>query len=225
MGRREELFEHVKRNVIIGVVREEDPETALQLARTYAEHGLRLIEITMTTPDAIGILERLVEQYGGGGIIFAAGTVRGSNMAAEARRAGAQILVSPHTDVTVIDYAIEHDLFCVAGAATTTEIIHAWELGANVIKVYPAGLLGGPDYIRTIRQPIRDVPMLAGGPVAIDQIEPYLTAGAVALNMAGSIAPPDLVRAKKWDDVGRHIAMALSTVQSWRSTRVESVVH
>ncbi|MGH9456631.1 MAG: bifunctional 4-hydroxy-2-oxoglutarate aldolase/2-dehydro-3-deoxy-phosphogluconate aldolase, partial [Thermoanaerobaculia bacterium] len=149
--------------------------------------------------------------------------VRGSNAAAEARRAGAQILVSPHTDIAVIDYALEHDLLCVAGAATTTEIIHAWEAGANIIKVYPAGLLGGPDYIRTIRQPIRDVPMLAGGPVSIEQIEPYLEAGAVALNLAGSLAAPELVRQRSWDQITRRAAMAVSVVQSRKASA--AVVH
>lgn len=225
MNRREELFDHITRNVIVGVVREDDAETGWEIARAYAENGLRSIEITMTTPDALDLIARLVRRYGESGVVVAAGTVRGSTAAAEARRAGAQILVSPHTDPTVIEYALEHDLFCVAGAATTTEIIHAWEAGANLIKVYPAGLLGGPDYIRTIRQPIRDVPMLAGGPVGMEQVEPYLDAGAVALNMAGSLAVPDLVRQGAWDQIGKRVAMAVSIIQARHRTAAEPVVH
>ena len=83
--------------------------------------------------------------------------------AAMARRAGAKIIVSPHTDLQVIEYANENDMLCVAGASTPTEIIRAWEAGCDIVKVYPAHYLGGPDYIRTIRGPIRDVLMLAGG--------------------------------------------------------------
>ncbi len=225
MNRREELFDHVTRNVIIGVVREDDADAAWEIARTYAENGLRAIEITMTTPDALDLIARLARRYADSGVIVAAGTIRGSSAAAEARRAGAQILVSPHTDPTVIEYALEHDLLCVAGAATTTEIIHAWEAGANLIKIYPAGLLGGPDYIRTIRQPIRDVAMLAGGPVAIEQIDPYLDAGAVALNLGGSLAVPDLVRQRAWDQIGKRVAMAVSVIQARHRTAAEPVVH
>ncbi|HVR43797.1 MAG TPA: 2-dehydro-3-deoxyphosphogluconate aldolase [Thermoanaerobaculia bacterium] len=224
MSRRDELFQHVARNVIVGVVREDDAEAAWGLAKTFAESGLRAIEITLTTPDAFEIIARLVRRYGEAGVVVAAGTVRGSNAAAESRRAGAQILVSPHTDLGVIDYAAEHDLMCVAGAATASEIIHAWEAGANLIKIYPAGLLGGPDFIRTIRQPIRDVPMLAGGPVAIEQIEPYLEAGAVAMNLAGALAPPEVVRTGAWDQVTRRVAMAVSVVQS-RRAHAEPVIH
>ncbi|HUP66024.1 MAG TPA: bifunctional 4-hydroxy-2-oxoglutarate aldolase/2-dehydro-3-deoxy-phosphogluconate aldolase [Thermoanaerobaculia bacterium] len=224
MSRRDELYQHVVRNGIVGVVREDDSEVGWEIARAYAENGIRSIEITLTTPNPFELIARLMRRYGESGIVVAAGTVRGSNAAAEARRAGAQILVSPHTDLSVIDYSIEHDLLCVAGAATATEIIHAWEAGAGLIKVYPAGLLGGPAFFRTIRQPIRDVPLLAGGPVAIEEIEAYMEAGAVALNLAAALAPPDLVAAGAWDQVGRRVAMAVSTFQS-RKSASESVVH
>ena len=85
-----------------------------------------------------------------------------------------------------------------AGAATTTEIITAWEKGADIVKVYPAHHLGGPDFIRTIRGPIRDVPMLAGGPVPLDEIDSYLDAGCVAVNLGASLALPELVRDEQW---------------------------
>ena len=134
-----------------------------------------------------------------------------------ARRAGAQIIVSPHTDPHVIEYANENDLLCVAGAATCTEIIRAWELGADIVKVYPAHHLGGPDFIRTIRGPIRDVLMLAGGPVPLDEIDAYLDAGCVAVNLGGSLAVPDLVRDEQWEEIGRRVVLATSIVASRRA--------
>lgn len=216
MSRRESLFRHVTEHVIVGVVREEDVTTAWSLARAYAEHGIKAIEITLTTPDALNLISRVATTYGDRGIIVAAGTTRGANAAAEARRAGAQILVSPHTDLSVIEYAMEHDLFCIAGAATATEIIHAWEAGASLIKVYPAGLLGGPKYIETIRQPIRDVPLLAGGPVQASEIEAYLAAGAVGLNLAAALAPRDLIRAGDWTAIGAKIEETVAMIRSFR---------
>jgi 2-dehydro-3-deoxyphosphogluconate aldolase/(4S)-4-hydroxy-2-oxoglutarate aldolase len=147
-------------------------------------------------------------------VVLAAGTVRSSDEAAAARRAGAEILVSPHTDVRVIEYALEHGLLCVAGAATPTEIIRAWEAGAGIVKIYPARHLGGPDYIRTIRGPIRGVPMLAGGPVGLDEIESYLDAGAVAVNLGTSLAPPDRVKAGDWEAIAKLAQRAIGIIRA-----------
>jgi 2-dehydro-3-deoxyphosphogluconate aldolase / (4S)-4-hydroxy-2-oxoglutarate aldolase len=217
MTRKNDLLARLQRDVIIGVVREENPEVAMSVARAYAAGGIQNIEITLTTPDALSIIENLRPEFDAKGIALAAGTVRSANDAAAARRAGAAILVSPHTDISVIDYATEHDLFCIAGASTPTEIIRAWEAGADLIKVYPAIHLGGPDYIKTIRQPIRDVPMLAGGPVALNQIEAYLDAGVIAMNLAGSIAVPDLVQAGNWKEIETRASLAVSIVRSRNS--------
>ena len=213
---RKELLARVQTEQIIGVVRENTVEAALAVAHAYARNGIRIVEITLTSPDAIELMATLSEQYANE-IVVAAGTCRSTNDAAMARRAGAQIIVSPHTDPQVIEYANENDLLCVAGAATCTEIIRAWELGADIVKVYPAHHLGGPDFIRTIRGPIRDVLMLAGGPVPLDEIDSYLDAGCVAVNLGGSLAVPDLVRDEQWEEIGRRVVLATSIVQSRRA--------
>ena len=214
---RKELLARVATDQIIGVVRENSTESAAAVAEAYAQNGIRILEVTLTTPDAMELISTLSQRYGSDGIVIAAGTVRSSNDAALARRAGAQIMVSPHTDVHVIEYAVENDLLCIAGASTPTEIIRAWEAGCDIVKVYPALYLGGPDYIRTIRGPIRDVPMLAGGPVPLDTIETYLDAGCVAVNLGPSLAVPDLVRTRQWEEIGRRVILATSIIQSRRS--------
>ena len=211
---------------IIGVVREDTLEAATAVADAYARNGIFIIEITMTTPDAIDLIALLAEKYASQNAVIAAGTIRSTNDAALARRAGARIMVSPHTDVRVIEYANENDLMCVAGASTPTEIIRAWEAGCDVVKVYPAQHLGGHDYIRTIRGPIRDVPMLAGGPVPLDQIDSYLDAGCVAVNLGSSLAVPDLVRTAQWEEIGRRALLATSIIQSRRDVvERETYVH
>lgn len=225
MTRKKTLFANVHQESIVAVVREESAEVAYDVARAYARGGMKNIEITLTTPDALSIITALAGEFSQRGIVMAAGTVRSAEDAAMARKAGALIIVSPHTDLRVIEYAAEHDLLCVAGAATTTEIISAWNAGADIVKVYPALHLGGPAYIRTIRQPIRDVPMLAGGPVALDQIAAYLDAGAVAVNLGGSLAEPALVRDRKWDEIAARAATATSIVSAHKGTQVETTVH
>ncbi len=218
---RKELFEKVSMEQIIGVVREESVEAAESVAEAYARNGIRILEVTLTTPDAFDLISRFAQTYAALDVVIAAGTVRNGNDAAQAHRAGAQIIVSPHTDLRVIEYAAENDLLCVAGAGTATEIIRAWEAGCDIVKVYPALYLGGPDYIRTLRGPIRDVALLAGGPVPLDTIESYLDAGCIAVNLGASLAVPDLVKSEQWEEIGRRALLAKSIVQS-RNADVES---
>jgi len=211
---RKELFEKVSMEQIIGVVREDSVDAAESVAEAFARNGIRILEVTLTTPEAFDLIARFAQKYAAQDVVIAAGTVRNGNDAAQARRAGAQIIVSPHTDVRVIEYANEHDLLCVAGAGTATEIIRAWEAGCDIVKVFPALYLGGPDYIRTLRGPIRDAPMLAGGPVPLDTIESYLDAGCIAVNLGATLAVPELVRTEQWEEIGRRALLATSIIQS-----------
>ena len=222
---RKELLERVCSEQIIGVVREDSAVAARAVADAYARNGIGIIEITLTTPEAFDIIATVAQKYAGDDIVVAAGTVRSSNDAAMARRAGAQAIVSPHTDVRVIEYCVENDLLSIAGAGTATEIIRAWEAGSDIVKVYPAQFLGGPDFIRTIRGPIRDVPMLAGGPVPLDMIDAYLDAGCVAVNLGPSLAVPDLVKSQQWEEIGRRVMLATSIVQSRKDIQTDTYVH
>ncbi len=221
MGRKE-LLAKISSQQIVGVIREDSAQNAAAVADAYAQNGIRIIEVTLTTPDAFDLITNITRRYAGDDITIAAGTVRSSNDAAMARRAGAEIIVSPHTDVRLIEYAIENDLLSIAGAATVTEMLHAWESGCDVVKVFPAPQLGGPDYIRAIRGPIRDVPMLAGGPVSLDAMDGYLDAGCIAVNLGAALAVPDLVRSRQWDEIARRVILAISIVQSRRNTTVDS---
>src|SRR5437868_5759945 len=185
---RKELLAKVQTHKIVGVVREDSVETAEAVADSYARNGIRIIEITLTTPEAFDLLAKLVQRYADQEITFAAGTVRTTNDAAAARRAGAQIIVSPHTDVPVIEYAVENEMLSIAGAGTATEIIRAWEAGSDIVKIFPALYFGGPDYIRTIRGPIRDIPLPAGGPVPPRSTASYLDSRCVAVQLGVSLA-------------------------------------
>lgn len=221
MRSRDEVVSSIREQGIIGVVRFERAELAAGTAEAYADHGLKNIEITMTTPGALDLIADLAHRFGGDGVVIAAGSVRGAEEAQLAHEAGAEVLVSPHTDLGVIDYAKSNGLACVAGATTPTEIIRAWELGASIVKIYPARLLGGPDYIRTIRQPIRGVDMLAGGPVSVEELAPYFDAGVMAVNMGDALAPLAFVEQNRWDEVGQRVRHALQAFQAWKKEQSE----
>lgn len=222
MRTKQDVLSSIKDQGIIGVVRFERAELAAGTAEAYAQHGVKNIEITMTTPGALDLIADLSHRFGDEGVVIAAGSVRGAEEAHLAHEAGAEVLVSPHTDPAVIEYAGDNGLVCVAGASTPTEIIRAWELGASIIKVYPARLLGGPDYIRTIRQPIRGIEMLAGGPVSVEELEPYFNAGVVAVNMADALAPLSFVEQNRWDEVGERVRHALGAFQTWKTEHAEN---
>ena len=211
---RKDLLTRVLHEQIVGVVREDSHISAEAVADAFASNGIHIVEVTLTTPDAFELIALIAQRYASQEITVAAGSVRNTNDAALARRAGAQIIVSPHTDTHVIEYAAENDLLCVAGAATATEIIRAWDAGCDLVKVFPAHFLGGPDFIRTIRGPIRDIPLVAGGPVPLDMIDSYLDAGCVAVNLGASIAVPELVKTQQWEEIGRRAMLASSIVQS-----------
>ena len=224
---RKELFEKVAMEQIIGVVRENSVAAAESVAEAYRAKWDSNPRGDVDHAGGVRAHRAIrAERSRRMDVVIAAGTVRSANDAAQARRAGAQIIVSPHTDVSVIEYANEHDLLCVAGAGTATEIIRAWEAGCDIVKVFPALYLGGPDYIRTLRGPIRDVPMLAGGPVPLDTIESYLDAGCIAVNLGASLAVPDLVNTEQWEEIGRRALLATSIIQSRNvAITADSYVH
>src|SRR5438105_7675703 len=134
---RKELLTKICSQQIVGGVREDSVEAATAVADAYAKNGIRILEITLTTPDAFELISTISKRYAGDDVTVAAGTVRSSNDAALARRAGAEVIVSPHTDVRVIEYAAENDMLTIAGAATATEILRAWEAGCAVDQIYP----------------------------------------------------------------------------------------
>lgn len=217
----EDVLSVVRDSTIIGVVRYEDAAWGAMVARTFADAGLKCVEVTMTTPGAIDLISELAYNYRDSGVVIAAGSVREIDEVDRVVDAGAEIVVSPHTSERVIEKTLERGRVSVAGAATASEVIRAHELGASIVKVYPARLLGGPEWFRTVGQPIRGIEMLAGGPVDTDEIHDYLGAGAVALNMGGSFAPVDLIEANDWEAIGGRVREAIEEVERFRSNEAE----
>lgn len=197
---------------MVAVVREESGDHARGVATALVDAGAPVIEVTLTTPGALDLIAELARSRDH---LVAAGTVLTENDVARARRAGAAIIVSPHYDHSVVGATLNTGLISVAGAGTVTEMIAAHRAGAHVIKVYPARCLGGPTFIRTIRQPIRNIEMLAGGPVDLDEITNYFDAGCIAVNLGGSLAPADAVRAGDWARVRANTEKAVEIISRY----------
>ncbi|MFJ8793017.1 bifunctional 4-hydroxy-2-oxoglutarate aldolase/2-dehydro-3-deoxy-phosphogluconate aldolase [Streptomyces sp. NPDC102462] len=172
----------LQRNRLVAIVRGSDPKAALAGVLALAEEGVRLIEISLTTPDAETVITRAVEETGADAVI-GAGTVVTRQDALRARDAGAQWMVTPALD-NGFEHAVALGVPVLAGALTPTEAVTAMRSGAAAVKLFPASL-GGPGYLRALRDPLPDTPFVPVGGVDAEAARAYFAAGAVAVG-AGS---------------------------------------
>jgi 2-dehydro-3-deoxyphosphogluconate aldolase/(4S)-4-hydroxy-2-oxoglutarate aldolase len=182
----------LRRSPVVGVVRTASFEEAARQARLFADAGIELVEITFSVPDAARLVrEMLARRPQGGPPWIGMGTVTTAGRAHEAVQAGSEFIVTPNVSADVARIVRDAGLYLVLGALTPTEVVLARELGADLVKVYPLPPVGGPHYLSTIRQPLGDIPMLAGGGFSVDEIPAYLRAGAVAFGIGAPLIGAD----------------------------------
>ena len=171
---------------LVGVIRTPSREEAEHRARLFIAGGIRLVEITFTVPGATDLVRQLLaEREGGDGASYhvGMGTATTGDRARQAVEAGSEFVISPNVSSEVAGVVREAGRFLLLGAATPTEIFNAHQAGADLVKVYPLPALGGPDYLRVVRGPLGDVPMLAAGGFGPEEIAAYREAGAVAFGI------------------------------------------
>lgn len=178
---------------IVAIVRGQSDELILKAIEAVLEGGVNVIEVTFTVPNALRIIEKLAGQLSDD-VILGAGTVLTPEKAASAVDAGAQFIVSPHTSISVIEMAKSRRVPVCPGALTPTEVVTAWQAGADVIKIFPANVMG-PKYLRDLHGPLPDVPFMPTGGVNLSTAREYLENGAVALGVGG-----DLINKKLMDE-------------------------
>ncbi len=171
---------------VIAILRGQRAEHLDAVLDTLVEAGIRSLEVTLNTPDALGALARAVTRLGSTGVALGAGTVRTPADADAALGAGAQFLVCPHTDPALGERARRAGAGWLPGAFTATEIMTAWGYGATAVKLFPARL-GGPRYLRDLREPLNDIPIVPTGGVAPDTVADWFAAGAVAVGAGGPL--------------------------------------
>ncbi|HSJ28500.1 MAG TPA: bifunctional 4-hydroxy-2-oxoglutarate aldolase/2-dehydro-3-deoxy-phosphogluconate aldolase [Acidimicrobiia bacterium] len=162
---------------VIGIVRRLPPDVVPEAARAAFDAGLRYLEVTMDSDDALGVIRAVTRHHSGVGV----GSVTRVEQVTHAREAGAEFVVMPITRVELIQAAVESGMAAFPGAATPTEIDLALRSGATAVKVFPAEQLGGPGYVRAILSPLGDPPLIPTGGVTPANAAEYLRAGAVAL--------------------------------------------
>lgn len=182
---------------LVAVIRAATNDAAIGAARAAIRGGVRLVEITFTVPDAPAVLRALA----GENATLGAGTVLTAAEAHAALAAGAHFLIAPNVSAAVGAVARERGVFWCPGAYTTTEIVAARDAGAHVVKVYPVGVAGGPDYIKVIRDPLPGIPMLAAGGTHLGNVQAFLAAGCVGIGLGAALADPALAAAGRFDEI------------------------
>ncbi|RZQ59340.1 bifunctional 4-hydroxy-2-oxoglutarate aldolase/2-dehydro-3-deoxy-phosphogluconate aldolase [Amycolatopsis suaedae] len=170
---------------LVAILRADDTSRFTAVGRVLRDSGVRLLEAALTTPGAPEAITELVRELPD--VIVGAGSVREPGDVDTAAEAGAAFLVTPTVNPAVLARAEELKLPVLAGAYTPTEIDQAWRLGATAVKLFPAAQAGGVDYVKAVRAPLPDVPLVPTGGVGPQDVRPYLDAGAVAVAVAGPL--------------------------------------
>ncbi|GAA2633528.1 bifunctional 4-hydroxy-2-oxoglutarate aldolase/2-dehydro-3-deoxy-phosphogluconate aldolase [Dactylosporangium fulvum] len=174
-------------------LRENEPDDAI--ATALLDGGVDIMEVTLPTPGSLDAIRRWSTQAG---VVVGAGTVRTASDAHAAIIAGARFLVTPTTATDVLDVAGAAGVPVACGALTPTEIDLAWHRGAAVVKVFPVAALGGAGYLRAVREPLHDVPLLPTGGVSLKNINSYAQLGCVGAGIGSALVSADLVADRRW---------------------------
>lgn len=182
---RDEQVRLIEESGIIAIVRFDRPEQLIQVAQAIRAGGVGIIEFTMTTPNALDIIEESGREFGDE-VLLGAGTVLDAETARAAILAGAEFIVSPTLDPEVIEVCRRYSKVVIPGAFTPTEILTAWQRGADFVKVFPASF-GGPGYLKAIRGPLPQVKLIPVGGVSLENTADFIRAGAVAVAVGGNL--------------------------------------
>jgi 2-dehydro-3-deoxyphosphogluconate aldolase/(4S)-4-hydroxy-2-oxoglutarate aldolase len=190
MSRHDDL-QRVLRSGLVAIIRANSGEQLVQVARALYEGGIDVIEVTFTVPNAVEVLAAVKRELGRQ-ILLGAGTVLDPETARAAFLAGAEFLVSPVVNRDVIRMGLRYDKLVMPGAFTPTEILSAWESGADVVKLFPAEI-GGPAYLKALKGPLPQVRILPTGGVNLQTLPDFFQAGACAVGLGSSLVEKDAV--------------------------------
>ena len=183
---------------IIPVVRAKSAEEAMRIVEAVKEGGINTMEITMTVPGAIEVMEKVAKKFGDD-VLLGAGTVLDNETARMSILAGAKFIVGPCLNVELIKTCRRYSKVVIPGAMTPTEILRAWEMGADIVKVFPAGNLGGPSYIKAVKAPLPQVLLNPTGGVNLGNAGDFIKAGASVISVGSALVDKKAVEEKKFE--------------------------
>ncbi len=180
---------------IVAVVRTGSAEEAMEVCKAIVKGGIKHIDVTMTIPGAIDVIKEF-KRVTGDEVVVGVGTVLDSETAKAAILAGAEFVVTPTLNLKIIEVCHSYDKIVMLGAFSPTEILAAWEAGADIVKVFPAGVVG-PKYLKDIKGPLPQIRLMPTGGVNLENASDFIRAGAVAIS--ASLVGQEVIREKKYD--------------------------
>lgn len=196
-------------NKAIAIIRSPQINLGLAMARAVAAGGIKLIEITWNSDRPEELISKLRRQFPD--CTIGAGTILNSSQLETAISAGAQFIFSPHLDCNLLETALHrYNVPLVPGVFSPTEIVRAWQAGANIVKLFPIQALGGANYIKSLQGPLSQVGMIPTGGVTIDNSRAMLDAGAVAVGLAGNLFPAAAVTTQNWSEITKRTQLLLT---------------
>jgi len=199
---------------VVAIIRAESAQEAIDVCLAIAKGGVKPIEITMTVPGAIEAIKELKGTLQGK-VLLGAGTVLDPETAKAVIYAGAEFVVAPTLNLEVIKVCRRYSKIVIPGAFTPTEILTAWESGADIVKIFPARV-GGPKYVTDIRGPLPQIRLLPTGGVELDNTPDFIKAGAVAVAVGTSLVDKKAVKEKKFDIITENARKFVEAVKSAR---------
>jgi 2-dehydro-3-deoxyphosphogluconate aldolase/(4S)-4-hydroxy-2-oxoglutarate aldolase len=201
---------------IVPVVRTASAEGAIQAVEAIYAGGVRAAEITMTVPGAIHALEKVADRFGGK-IVLGAGTVLDPETARACMLAGAEFFVTPSLRLSTIEMVKRYSKVICPGALTPTEVLTAWEAGADVVKIFPCGNVGGPKYIKALKGPFPQIEMIPTGGVNLETAGEFLKAGACAVAVGGELVDARSIQEGRFDIIENRARQYLAAIAKARS--------
>lgn len=201
---------------IVPVVRTATAEAAIKAIEAIYNGGIRAAEITMTVPGAVKALEKVADQFGDK-LVLGAGTVLDPETARICMLAGAQFFVTPALNVKTIEMARRYSKAICPGALTPTEVLTAWEAGADVVKVFPCGNVGGAKYIKALKGPFPQIEMIPTGGVNLDTAGDFLKAGACAVAVGGELVDAKLIKANDYAGIQKLAEQYVAAIKKARA--------
>ncbi len=193
-----ETCERIKQIGIVPIIRTADAASAIRAVEAVAKGGIPCAEITMTVHGAIGALEEVAKEFGDK-ILLGAGTVLDPETARICILSGAEFLVTPSLNVRTIELAKRYSKAIFPGALTPTEILAAWEAGADAIKVFPCSALGGAKYIKALKGPFPHIEFVPTGGVNLETLADFIQAGCSAVGVGGELVDSGTIAAGKYE--------------------------
>jgi 2-dehydro-3-deoxyphosphogluconate aldolase/(4S)-4-hydroxy-2-oxoglutarate aldolase len=211
---KQDVLAELKRIGLVPVLRAESEAQALALAGAIADGGVTCLEVTMTVPGAVHVIARLSKERPE--ILLGAGTVLDVEAAKRCLDAGAQFIVSPAFDEQTVAHCRKQEIAVLPGALTPTEVIRAWNAGADVVKIFPASAMGGAKYLKSLKAPLPQIEMIPTGGVSLATAVEFLEAGAFALGVGADLVDTGAIKAGHPETVTEHARKYLEIVRGFR---------